>query len=278
MKLPQGQDRSVLQEQEYADDAHLDVRIRTHQLYTVDSVDFGRWTLERLTWRGDERVLDIGCGPGELLSGMARHHVSRDLLVGFDFSPGMVAKAARTTAGLPVFFFVGDAQAIPCPDDEFDIVMARHMLYHVPDIERAVAEAARVLRPGGQFLATTNSAHTMPEYEALRKKAARRFPSMIEPEMVTKLFSLENGPSCLKPHFDRVEICILTGTLRFPTVQPLIDYFASSRSMIMQPGHSDKEWEEILDFVRTEVQTVIARQGHFDVQKITGAIVGFNGS
>ena len=49
-------DQKRLSEEAYADDSHLDVRYRTHQLYTVEPVDFGRWTLERLAWQGDERV------------------------------------------------------------------------------------------------------------------------------------------------------------------------------------------------------------------------------
>ena len=44
----QMKDPTILREQAYADDAHLDIRRRTHQLYTVDPVDFGRWTLERV--------------------------------------------------------------------------------------------------------------------------------------------------------------------------------------------------------------------------------------
>ncbi len=78
MTTKQGQDPRILREQAYADAAHLDVRYRTHQLYTVDPVSFGRWTLELLTWRGDERVLDVGCGPGTLLIEMARQRKMLD--------------------------------------------------------------------------------------------------------------------------------------------------------------------------------------------------------
>ena len=66
----------------------------------------------------------------------------------------------------------------------------------------------------------------------------------------------------------------LPGTLRFPTAQPFVDYFASARAMTMLPGHNDAEWHAILDFVRAEAEAVIARQGYFDVTKITGAVVG----
>lgn len=270
-------DQKVLQEEAYADDSHLEVRYRTHQLYTVDPVDFGRWTLERLIWQGDERVLDMGCARGDLIREMAPQADGWGILVGFDLSPGMVAKGMQLARALPIHFFVGDAQTLPFPDGRFDVVMARHMLYHVPHIERAVTEAARVLRPGGRFLATTNGARTMPQYEALRLQASERFPALTQPGMITVRFSLENAVSYLEPHFDRVETHTLPGTLRFPNVQPLMEYFASSRALIMRPDHSDAEWQAVLGFVRAEVEAIIAREGRFDVTKITGAVVGVKG-
>jgi SAM-dependent methyltransferase len=186
----------------------------------------------------------------------------------------MVAEAQTQAAGLPIHFFVADAQAVPLPDAAFDVVMARHMLYHVPDVDRALAEAARLLRPGGCFLATTNSAGTMPEYAALRRRAAERFPSLAAPEMITDRFSLEGAAGYLAPHFAGVKTHVLRGTLRFPAAQPLVDYFASSRAMTMGPGHTGAEWRAVLAFVRAEAEAAIARDGHFDVTKVTGAAVG----
>jgi SAM-dependent methyltransferase len=270
-------DQKLLREEAYVDDSHLDVRYRTHQLYTVDPVDFGRWTLERLPWRGGKRVLDVGCGPGDLLCEMARQHQGWQVLVGLDASPGMIAKAAWSARGLPAYFFVGDAQALSFPDGSFDVVMARHMLYHVPDIDRAVAEAARVLRPGGHFLAVTNSANTMPEYWELRQRAKACFPNAVLPQKCPDRFSVENAGLFLSPHFENLETHTLTGTLRFPTAQPLVDYFASSRALTMQPGHTDADWQAVLDFVHSEVETVIAREGRFDVTKVAGAVVGVKG-
>ena len=273
----QGKDPTILREQAYADDTQLDIRRRTHQIYSVDPVDFGRWTLERLPWRGDERVLDVGCGPAKLLREMAQHSDGWGMLVGSDFSAGMAAEAAGKVVELSTHFLVADAQSNPFPDRFFDVVMARHMLYHVPDIDGAVAEAARVLRPGGYLLATTNGAGTMPEYWAIRERAARRFPYMTKPDALTHRFSLENGTAFLEPYFARIEVHTLPGMLRFPTAQPFVDYFASTRALTMPPGHTDAEWQAVLDFVRAETEEVVAREGCFEVTKVTGAVVGVKG-
>ncbi len=159
----------------------------------------------------------------------------------------MISEAVQSAAGLPVHFFAGDAQAIPSPREFFDVVMARHMLYHVPSIDHAVAEAARVLRPGGRFVATTNSAHTMPEYHALRQQASARFPAMIQPGSEHPLLFPGERRILSAGQFDRVEVHALPGTLRFPTAQPFMDYFASSRALIMDPDHTEAEWQAILE-------------------------------
>lgn len=267
-------DQKLLREEAYVDDSCLDVRSRTHQLFTVDPVDFGEWTLGWLDWQGGECVLDVGCGPGELLCSMASRRRGWGRLVGIDLSPGMVSKGTLLARGLQVRFAVSDAQCIPFASGSFDVVMARHMLYHVPDIDRAVAEAARVLRPGGRFLAVTNSSQTMPQYWALRCKVAERFPISVLPQERPERFSLENGGSYLSRHFVRLESHTLPGTLRFHSAQPLVDYFASSRALTMRPGHTEAQWQAVIEFVRSEIETVIAQRRWFDVSKLTGALVG----
>mgnify|MGYP001819988499 CR=1 FL=1 len=277
MTAHQMYDQQVLTGQAYVDDSKLDVRYRTHQLYTVNPVDFGRWTLERLSLRGDERVLDVGCAHGGLLREMAQQNPRWGALVGSDLSPGMVAKALRQRAGGGVLWFVGDAQVLPHPQATFDVVMARHMLYHVPDIGQAVREAARVLVPGGRLLAVTNSAQTMPEYHAILDRAAERFPGIGRSMEAAGRFSLENGVSLLGPYFESVQTHTLEGTLRFPAPQPFVDYVGSSRALIMRPGSSDGEWHAVLEYVRTETESIIDRQGCLDVTKITGAFVATAG-
>jgi ubiquinone/menaquinone biosynthesis C-methylase UbiE len=263
----------ALLRQEYSSSARLDVRRRTHELYTVEAVDFGQWTLERLAWQGSSAVLDIGCGPGDLLLRMARF-AGRGRFVGLDLSAGMVARALELRAGQPVHFLVGDAQLLPFADGTFDLVMARHVLYHVPDIDRAIASAARVLRPGGRFLAVTNSAHTMPEYRSLCQRAADRFPSVGLRAAPEERFSLENGAGWLESHLRGIETHTLTGTLRFPAASPLVDYFASSRASLMKPGHTNDEWQEVLCFFRGQAEALIRRQGHVDVTKVAAAFIG----
>ena len=61
--------------------------------------------------------------------------------------------------------------------------------------------------------------------------------------------------------------------VRRRTHQLYVDYFASSRSLTMHPGHREADWQAVLDFVRAEVQATIDEHGCLDVTKITGALV-----
>jgi 2-polyprenyl-6-hydroxyphenyl methylase/3-demethylubiquinone-9 3-methyltransferase len=93
-------------------------------------------------------VLDVGCGAGFLANYLAErgHHV-----IGLDSSDEALAVATRHDATGRVDYEHGDALALPYIDGSFNVVCALDFLEHVEDPERVIAEAARVLAPGGLF-------------------------------------------------------------------------------------------------------------------------------
>jgi len=100
-----------------------------------------------------ERALELGSGTGFfllnlMLSGVAKRGSVTDL------SPGMVEVALRnaTSLGLDVDGRVADAETIPYEDDTFDLVVGHAVLHHIPDVQQALSECLRVLKPGGRLV------------------------------------------------------------------------------------------------------------------------------
>jgi SAM-dependent methyltransferase len=99
------------------------------------------------------RVLEVGCGTGVLTRPLARWpHVAA--VVGVDPAAVLLAKARELAADLPnVTFEEADGRALPFPAGAFDVVVFDSVLSHIPGPDRALAEAHRVLRPGGWLAA-----------------------------------------------------------------------------------------------------------------------------
>ena len=96
-----------------------------------------------------EALLDVGCGTGFLIDLLAKQHPARS--TGLDLSPEMIrmAKGKRIEGAQ---FVVGTADRLPFPDAGFDIVTCSQSFHHYPYPEKAMAEALRVLKPGGLYI------------------------------------------------------------------------------------------------------------------------------
>lgn len=104
--------------------------------------------------RASGRVLELGAGTGFFLVNLALAGCVDGELHASDISPGMLEVCARNAAehGVAVTTSVGDAEALPYPDDHFDVVLGHAFLHHLPIPGLALREAARVLRPGGRLV------------------------------------------------------------------------------------------------------------------------------
>lgn len=120
---------------------------------TPDIVAQRAAVLERLRLQPGERVLDIGSGPGLLAASVAKQVGEQGEVRGVDVSDTMVGLAAARCAAFGwARFEVADATRLPFTDGSFDVVACTQVLEYVPDVEGAIAEIRRVLRPGGRVL------------------------------------------------------------------------------------------------------------------------------
>lgn len=119
--------------------------------YTRESLDLLR---PLLAGRDAGRVLDLGCGTGALVTALGAWGVRVARYTGADLSPGMLRMAAGKAAGagFPAGFVAASADALPFRDGAFDTVLTASSLHFWERPEAALAEARRVLRPGGRLL------------------------------------------------------------------------------------------------------------------------------
>jgi SAM-dependent methyltransferase len=157
------------------------------------------------------RVLDAGCGRGELAERLADAGIE---VVAIDQSERMV----ELTRVRGVDARVADVQELPFADGEFDVAVANFMLYHVPDVDRALNELARVLSPGGRLVAATNGVGQLAElWELVGRDLSDR----------KELFVRETGAEMLARHFACVRVTELDGAIAM-TADDIRHYVAHS--------------------------------------------------
>jgi SAM-dependent methyltransferase len=137
-----------------------------------------------------QRVLEVGGGEGELAERIGDELGAE--VIGIDQSERMVE--IQRSKGIDAR--VGDVRELPFADGEFDVAVAAWMLYHVPDLDRGLAELARVLKPGGRLVAVTNAVGHLRELWELAHQAS---------SVGNFTFNSENAEQLLGRHFASVE-------------------------------------------------------------------------
>lgn len=212
--------------EQYRTAANLEVRIALHDRFSTADQPWMQWLFAQLALPAAALILDLGCGPATLWADNQEHIPDGWSFILADSSAGMLAKARHNLqhSALAIHLARVDANDLPFSAACFDAVLANHMLYHVPDLQRTLSEVSRVLRPGGRFLATTNGERHLQELDDL---TVEEVPLETVVEAIAS-FTLENGRAALQFHFDGVELHRFADGLVVDEVQPLVDYIMSS--------------------------------------------------
>lgn len=257
MGLSEHDPQRLLTEQ-YRDERNLSARMRLHERFSTNPQPWHRWVFDQLAIEPGSAVLEIGCGPGTLWGKNADRLPADGSFLLTDLSPGM-ASAARLQ--LHAFRYGAvDAQRLPFADATFDLVVANHMLYHVPDRQRAVAQDAARLRDGGRLCAATNALGHLRELDEL----AQRYVPQVSLAESAQRFSLEGGGALLAPHFSDLRTLRYDDSLVITDANPVVEYVLSSGAAVAA---------DTIEALRQEVASIIARKGAFRVRKETGLFV-----
>lgn len=253
---------------QYRDASNLNARIALHTRFSTNPQGWTRWVFEQMRLAPGARILEVGAGPGTLWQqNLNRIPPGCDITL-TDFSPGMVEQARENLRDSHSHFAYrrANAEDLPFDDQSYDVVIANHMLYHVPDIPRALGEFRRVLKPGGRLYAATNSRDNMREISAL----VTRFDANQHYDMgsVIGTFTLENGAELLEAYFSSVHLRLYEDGLAITEPEPLVAYLASMGSSAGL--FTDEKLERFTEFVKQEVADAVAREGAFRIRKSGG--------
>jgi SAM-dependent methyltransferase len=239
--------------EQYATDANLRTRITLHQRFSTAKEDWHRWLFDRVAPVPGARILEVGCGPAEFWKRNLDRIDPTWQLTLTDLSPGMI-DAAREVLGDRAEYLVADAQGLPFADGSFDVVLASHMLYHVPDRPKGLAEIRRVLVPGGALHAAANGDRHM-----------RQLDELVGDDWnfsrLGDLFGLENGSAQLEAFFVDVTEERMESGLEVTEIEPLVAYVASSSTF-----HGDVER------IRRDAGETFAREGVFRIEAHPGVL------
>ena len=238
---------------QYRTTGNLSARQSLHDRFSVNEWDWHAWVYSKLDLPRDSRVLDIGCGTGELWS-RAPRGVTGDLILS-DASAAMLGRARESVQRAR--FVRAAVQDLPFGEGRFDCVIANHMLYHVPEVAPAIAQIRRVLRSGGKLVAATNGPRHLDQLWKLLVELGG-------PPQPTRLnFDLECGPDLLAAAFDDVQVQRFDDHLAVTEVQPLVDYV---RSLDAIP-------DGVIAAVAARAGERIRRDGAFVITKDAGLLI-----
>ena len=256
-------DQDYLRDDQYKDASNLNARIRLHIEFSTNKYGWFRWIFDQYEKPSQARVLELGCGPGDLwLENIERIPEGWEISLS-DFSPGMLDQAWEKLVDQPhpFHFETIDAQSIPYGADHFDILIANHFIYHVPDRPKAIAEMRRVLKPGGRLYATTIGAGHMRELPDLVARFDPGESVLLSNKDIP--FTLENGAEQLKSAFSEVQMRRYPDELRITDADVLADYALSGMRLGLQKDRRD----EFARFIQQEMQ---ANGGLITIQKDSG--------
>jgi ubiquinone/menaquinone biosynthesis C-methylase UbiE len=262
-------DATYIRDVQYKNDRNLAAR---QSLYRFQQPPQPIWTLaiDLAELRGDEPVLEVGCGNGGYL-GVLHQRAHRGVVCGLDLAPGMLPAAHERAPDASLM--IGDATRLPFRDDSIGCVLAMHMLYHVPDRAAAISELRRVLRREGVALVLTNGLQHLAELDDLVAAATQEVLGReVRPmQRGQERFNVEGAPAQLEPFFDAVELHEMNSELLITEIEPLLAYVRSMRTVLTQPDPAIGE--AVVDAVARRARARLEAEGVVRARTVVGCFV-----
>lgn len=250
--------------QQFSNDKNLAMRIDFYKKYTTNKYRFADWLFDKYNFKENISILELGCGNGNHWEGKLKKLPKGCKLILSDFSDGMLDLVKeKYSSNKNVSFDKIDIQSIPYDDNSFDMIIANHMLFHVPDLNKALLEVKRVLKKGGYFYSATDGNGGMRPF---LHEAIKQFDPESEAFTEKLPFNLQNGGEILSKYFENVQRFDYENTLAITDTQDLIDWLKSTKSI---SGYSDESLSNLYNYF----EDIRVRDGAINIPRETGVFI-----
>ena len=252
--------------QQYSDDRNLSARMSLHTKHSTNKQGLISWLWEQYRFFAHCRILELGCGNGAQWEDKVDTLPYGCEVILSDLSDGMVRIVKEKYSEYKLTFQQIDIQKIPYANDSFDFIIANHMLYHVPDLTRALSEVKRVLKTNGILYSTTIGSGGL---QPFLHSAFKRFDSNTEAFAQKFSFIMQNGYEVLNEHFVDVKRVDYEDSFSITETQDLIDWIEST---ITIGSYS----QQSLDSLYGYFEDIRKRDGAINIPKEVGLFISQN--
>lgn len=233
---------------QYQNASNISSRISLHSLYAQNPKGWFPWIYEQCQIQTGMEILEVGCGDGTLWV-QNKERLPADIQVTLtDVSEGMLRDARRAlgTEEARFDFQVMDCQQIPYPENTFDLVVANHVLFYCDDLQTALAEIRRILKPEGRLVCSTYGNDHMKEVSELVQEFDEHI--VLAADKLYEKFGRENGAEILNSYFSDIEWRTYEDCLIVPEPEPLISYILSCHGN--QGQYIPERYREFFSYVK----------------------------
>lgn len=255
------QDEKIIEH--YRNANNLSVRIQLHEKYSLNKIGWFPWLFSNIDFLGVNRLLELGCGTGELWKEHTVNSRNREIFLS-DISEGMV-ETTRKNLGEDFNYMVIDAQKILFKNGYFDAVVANHMMFYLTDISKGIEEISRVLKKGGKFYCSTYGKNHMKEISELVKEFDERIA--LSDTSLYERFGLDNGINYLDEFFRSIKKVTYEDNLIVTDAQALFDYIISCH------GNQLELLSNRLDEFKKFIENKLNREKGFYITKDAGLYI-----
>ena len=248
---------------QFSTDCNLSFRINFYSKYDTAPQKFSDWLFEKYYFSENDTVLELGCGNGFHWDEKINTLPSGCKLILSDISDGMVNKVQKRYGDKGIIIKKIDIQSIPYDTDSIDVVIANHMLFHVPDLNKALREVYRVLRAGGLFYAATDSDEGIRPY---LHNVLTKFDSSNTAFTEKFSFSLENGMEVLQGLFTSIHKYEYDFPLSVRSTNDLMKWFLSTTDI---SGYATECYDELYSYF----ENIRKKKGTIIIPKKSGIFV-----